>query len=278
MSLSAAKYFPPCQNPVDFDVEDQSPSNIELTPRAHPPLRHDIFSPARPVDFDVEDQSPSSVELTPRAHSTLRRRKGRMFMLLNDSIIGEPASEVLVAADPKDAEPNEASHEVALADDELTDCDYDCEDKYSEFVVPALPQPSRLLPLQLFLLPTWCAIVGAAILLFPAGLNAIAFPRLRPHLRLRLRFRLQGQPPPTPVPSTAPYCALPPPLPRRPHRPVPSRTGQPSPTYTSRSFSLSSSVIPPLQLLYSIFFFAVFSNPASHPEVNTLCVSARDVA
>ncbi|KAF7371667.1 hypothetical protein MVEN_00022800 [Mycena venus] len=137
--------FPPVPKLVDFDVEDQSPSNVELTPRAHPPLRHDIFSPAQPVDFDVEDQSPSSVELTPRAHSTLRRRKR------------EPASEVLVAADPKDAEPNDASHEVALADDELTDCDYDCEDKYSEFVVPALPQPSRLLPLQLFLLPTWAS-------------------------------------------------------------------------------------------------------------------------
>ncbi|KAF7364535.1 Protoporphyrinogen oxidase [Mycena venus] len=121
------------------------------------------------------NQSTCSIEFTPRAHSTLRRRKGPMFMLLNDSITGKPASQMLGGADASDTEPNDASHEAALAD-ELTSCDYDCPDNYVGIEAPALSQLSLLFPVQLFLLPMWCALVGAAILLFPAGLNAIAFP------------------------------------------------------------------------------------------------------
>ncbi|KAF7333408.1 hypothetical protein MVEN_02356600 [Mycena venus] len=123
------------------------------TPRSRPALRRDIFSPAsKPVTFGVEDRSTSSAEFTPRAHSTLRHRKGGMFMLLNDSITGELASEVLGAADANDAEFNETFHEATLADDELTDCDYNYKDNSSEGDAPVPPQLSLLFPLQLVLL------------------------------------------------------------------------------------------------------------------------------
>ncbi|KAJ6564290.1 hypothetical protein B0H19DRAFT_1258749 [Mycena capillaripes] len=69
-----------------------------------------------------------------RAPSTLRHRKGGMFMLLDDGITGGPAFDVLEAA-----ELNEASDEAALADDELTECYYDCEDQNSELDTPVLP-------------------------------------------------------------------------------------------------------------------------------------------
>ncbi|KAJ6564344.1 hypothetical protein B0H19DRAFT_1374716 [Mycena capillaripes] len=55
-----------------------------------------------------------------RAPSTLRHRKGGMFMLLNDGITGGPAFDL-----------NEASDKAALADDELTQRYYDCEDQNS---------------------------------------------------------------------------------------------------------------------------------------------------
>ncbi|KAJ7328707.1 hypothetical protein DFH08DRAFT_1084276 [Mycena albidolilacea] len=159
--------------PLSDAYATSSPQSIFRTSR--PPLsRRNIFSPASvPVELGVGNESASSVEFTPRAHSTLRNRRGA-FMLLNDSITGEPTS---VASEATSADQS-ALNEVLSRDDFLkTDCEDDEDDSdQSELNAAALPQLSLFFPLQLVLFPAWCALVGAAILLCPNHLNAIAFP------------------------------------------------------------------------------------------------------
>ncbi|KAJ7021514.1 hypothetical protein C8F04DRAFT_266802 [Mycena alexandri] len=92
-----------------------------------------------------------------------------MYTLLNDSITGEPALGVHDASDFHDA-----SRDVALdanTEDALSEYDFEHETAGSAF-----PKLSLLLPLQLVIFPIYCALVGAAVLLFPTGLTAIAFP------------------------------------------------------------------------------------------------------
>ncbi|KAJ7736663.1 hypothetical protein B0H16DRAFT_1891889 [Mycena metata] len=153
---------------VIFDAyADSSPLSItKTTPRGRPQLRRDIFSPSTdPVPFDPETPGPES---TPKARNVLRNRKG-MYTLLNDSITGEPAPGVQDASHLQDA-----SHDLAVdAEEQDVLSEYDFE---HETGGPTLPKLSLLIPLQLVLFPIYCAFVGAAVLLFPTGLAAIAFP------------------------------------------------------------------------------------------------------
>ncbi|KAJ6510897.1 hypothetical protein C8R45DRAFT_1162102 [Mycena sanguinolenta] len=142
-----------------------TPSPQPITRTIRPPLHRDIFSPASvPVALGVDDTSTSDVDSTPRAHSTLRHRKGE-FKLLNDSITGESASDLLAAAAANDAA--EVTHKT-----QSTHCEYE------DFEIdgPVLPQLSILFPLQLVLFPAWCVLVGASIFLCPSRLISIAFP------------------------------------------------------------------------------------------------------
>ncbi|KAJ7736054.1 hypothetical protein DFH07DRAFT_779842 [Mycena maculata] len=81
-------------------------------------------------------------------------------------ITGDPASEALHdRALHKPAQKDEVDEPID--EDVLSDCEYDA------FTVPAV---SPLLPLQLVLLPVSAIVIGAAILMCPTCLPAIAFP------------------------------------------------------------------------------------------------------
>ncbi|KAJ7127946.1 hypothetical protein C8R44DRAFT_873721 [Mycena epipterygia] len=165
------------ERPISDIYNTSSPQSItRTTPRARPPLRRDVFSPAR-IPVPVGEPAPTEIAISPLAHSTLRHRKG-MYLLLNDSITGEPTSEThavdLYALDQVDL--NDASKDdVVLASDTLaeSDLDSDSDDSDSDLAVPKL---SPLFPLQVILFPVYCILVGAAILLCPTRLHAIAFP------------------------------------------------------------------------------------------------------
>ncbi|KAJ7100567.1 hypothetical protein C8R43DRAFT_246967 [Mycena crocata] len=153
--------------PISDAYDTSSPQSITtITPRGRPPLRRDLFSPAKkPVTFPIQTEAaPTALEFAPHAHSTLRHRKG---MFPNDNITGEP-SDVFNEINLHDTARNEPLQSVV--DDEALD---ELED---DLDMPSLPPISPLLPLQLFLFPVWCVLVGATILLCPTHLPAIAFP------------------------------------------------------------------------------------------------------
>ncbi|KAJ6632277.1 hypothetical protein B0H10DRAFT_2206655 [Mycena sp. CBHHK59/15] len=105
----------------------------------------DVFSPTpRPIPF------PSGSEAPP---STLRQRRKSICTLPNDTI-------AVHAAEP------------AISDDDALSA-------FDDDTRPDLPSlatlTSPLLPLRVLLFPSWCALVGGAILLAPAYLAPLAF-------------------------------------------------------------------------------------------------------
>ncbi|KAJ7730095.1 hypothetical protein DFH07DRAFT_945483 [Mycena maculata] len=181
--------------PIVDTYNTPSPQTItRTTRRTCPPMRRHIFSPpSKPIHLDAGDESVS--DFTPRAHSTLRHRKG-MYLLPNDSITGEPASEALHVIDLH----KPAQEEVD--DDALSD------DEHDAFTVPAL---SPLFPLQVVLFPAYAIVVGASILMCPTRLPVIAFPASpspTSPLHRALAACLPFAAPPSPIRAFAHWAAL----------------------------------------------------------------------
>ncbi|KAJ6454264.1 hypothetical protein C8R47DRAFT_226609 [Mycena vitilis] len=174
--------------PISTAYNPGSPQFIaRTTPQNRPPLRRNIFSSeSKPIPFGVEDEPISGDDFTPRAYSTIRQRKGT-FTLLNDSITGQPALDMLEAVDVHTADTHDThdAHDVTL--------DESSTDREDNFALngPTLPPLSPFFALQMLLFPAYCVLVGAAIILFPVHLNTIAFPASAnrpnsPTLRARL--------------------------------------------------------------------------------------------
>ncbi|KAJ7641882.1 hypothetical protein FB45DRAFT_1000368 [Roridomyces roridus] len=187
-----------------------SPQNVnKMTPRQCPPMRRDIFSPpststAIMGEHDADDEADSdsfsgpttSSDLTPRAHSTLRHRKA-FYRHSNESTasistVGDPEPESEPAPEPESV-PGQSTTDLAAAHDEIeaihAEIDTLLDEAEYAYDAPVLPALSPLLPLQIVLFPVYCLVVGAAIVLAPEYLEAVAFPGSALDFSMSLRIQ-----------------------------------------------------------------------------------------
>ncbi|CAK5263274.1 unnamed protein product [Mycena citricolor] len=152
------------------------------TPVVRVPPRNDVFfSVPGPTVVTPDGHPTDEIEFTPRAHSTLRLRRG--FHEIDDDVTKvETEFNDLETKLPEDHPIDIIASAATASGDALeienpeaiNENDADVQEELIEESIFA--QLSPLFPLQAAFFPLWCVCVGAAILLAPEHLTAIAFP------------------------------------------------------------------------------------------------------